>query len=162
VPENERQTARRNLYVVTDYFLISFLFYVGSALSDYTLHQFTPHSWDWPALFWFLLLLTSGTTFVFGLLTLVVPMLYLRTIGRGGKDLGDINPPTFAHTLSVASVTALSTLMWVSQLAVGPYNHLASTGWGKALFVVTRVISYLGGTPSNKGPITRNNLGKTT
>jgi len=86
----DRAKAETNLYRITDHFFLSFLFCSIAAVSDYAVHYFrlTPDQRV-------VLLLGVGTAFLFGLFTLFVPMVYIRTVGRGGKDLGDINPPAF-------------------------------------------------------------------
>jgi hypothetical protein len=96
IEESKRPKARENLVTITDYFLNSFFFYCTAAVADYFAHNFLVE-------YNILLLPVVGATFLFGTVTLLVSMLYIR------KGLGNINPPPFFLTVLVTWITATNT-----------------------------------------------------
>ena len=127
IAQEKRENARQNLSKITDYFLVSFLFYSITAMCDYMMHS-TVFIGQRPYIF-----LAVGTSFLFGLLTLFVPMIYIRTIGRGGKDWGDINPPSFDHTVAVTFFAAVSIFLCAALFIQ------SQTNWGKILYASSAV-----------------------
>jgi hypothetical protein len=61
-------------------------------------------------------------------MTLFVPMIYIRTIGRGGKDWGDINPPSFDYVVFVTFFAALNIFLCAALFIQ------AQTNWGRILY----------------------------
>ncbi len=113
----KRETARRNLVAVSNYFLISFLFYSLAGIGDYLYHHGNhPYAQFFPAdvLFRFTL-----EFFVIGTLVLVAPFVLVGSITRFGRDLGDIHPAPFDYTLSLFMVTAVTSLVaWTTPIFV--------------------------------------------
>jgi hypothetical protein len=138
VKPEKKEKARTNLYKIGDYFLVSFIFYSISAVSDYAFHHVSiiptitsDQRFD--------LLFLVGISFLFGVLMLFVPIAYVRRIGPDGERLGDIDPPPFYRTLLVTSLAEANTVMWIVEFV------LAKTIWGKILFTSSGLASYIMG-----------------
>ena len=133
VEVQKREKARENLDKITDYFLVSFLSYSVAAVSDYVYHHrifiAVAYSQRWAPIF------IIGASFVLGLFTLFVPIVYLRN-----RNLGDIDLPPFMITFYVTMFTATATVLWVIDLAI------ALTILGEALSVLSGLMVYAGAT----------------
>jgi hypothetical protein len=84
----DQEKAKRNLSIITEYFLISFILFAISAISDYVSHR-PQFAFGQEGLLRF----NAADTFALGSLALFLPILYIRVIGRSGRDFADINPP---------------------------------------------------------------------
>lgn len=92
--------ARVHLFTVYDFFLMSFACYAVAFVADYLVHLTdgylligfdTFHS---PLLYGII-----GAFCILGLLTLALPLAYIRSMSKGTTDPLNVNPPNFAHTL---------------------------------------------------------------
>jgi hypothetical protein len=140
VPEAKREKARDNLRLLSNYFFVSFGFYVICAIADYLIHnntllgdffnveRATP-----------ILILTVGTTGVFGLVLLVTPMAVARGIGQRGRGLGDISPPPIGLVLSSTVPASINIIILLYLLP-----HLNSLMYGGQLLLATNAVSWLG------------------
>lgn len=117
---------RRNLYVVNNYFLVSFVFYASAAIGDYLVNSQTDY---WLGLvnpyrhFW-LLYIIVGLCFLIGVVTLVAPILYMNPILKGDKTVDSINPAGAGYALGMCAsvlinlVITLGSIMITSHLVV--------------------------------------------
>jgi Kef-type K+ transport system membrane component KefB len=128
------EEVKKNLYKITDYFFISFLFFSIGLVCEYALHYPPLAVFDETSV----LRPAAGTCFLFGLFMLFVPMVYIRTIGRGDKDFGEVNLPPFSFALVVTYFAAGAALCCSVQFVA---TH---TVWGKILFSVSEIASIAG------------------
>jgi hypothetical protein len=137
------EKVRRNLYTINDYFLISFMFWATGGILDYLYHLriIGPLSGNW----WYNPLyndsftyLIMGVLFLVGLVTLALPMTYIRAIGKGKNDLSKIDPPDFPHTLGVFICTSFGTFFGV--LGMMNYPPLI----GRIVYAVATLLTYCG------------------
>lgn len=126
-PEKVEKT-KRNFHRITDYFFLSFLSFCVAAVSDYVFHHrflvSVAYAHAWVPFF------VLGTTSVFGLSTLLVPMIYVRMVGRGGRGLGDIDLPPVMVTFYVTFLIAIGTVLSVIDFAISQ----TIIGMGLSLF----------------------------
>lgn len=142
--ESDPEKAKDNLSTITDYFLISFLFFSVAAIADYLFHH--PAAVIGQALIQPFVSLTAEIAFVYGFLTLIVPMLYLRTIGRTKKGrpeakrkgFADLNPSPFGNTVFATVFGAVNWITWWAQLSY------IEPAWVSLRFVISGIISTIG------------------
>jgi hypothetical protein len=129
--EIQDDTAQHTLDMITDYFLVSFLSFSAGALTDYVYHHrvFIALAYDYR----FAAMLVMGASFVLGMFTLLVPMIYLRA-----RNLEDITLPPFFITFCVAFMAASATVIWVLDFA------LSKTIVGMALSLLSGILLYVG------------------
>jgi hypothetical protein len=96
--------ARKNFYRINDHFLISLLFYSAAVISEYVLHggfQGNVFYASAPLRFF------VGVCFLAGLVTLSLPVWYMRSIGTGHVDLVTIRIHSFSYTLAVLGFASI-------------------------------------------------------
>lgn len=139
IDAKKRERARRNLYVVNDYFLIAAIFFSLSACTDYGMHHpellfpFTGPNPDLAHAF----LGPVSVTFGCGILMLIAPVWAIRSIGRKGRDLGDIYPPPFRMVMGIAMVAVGNTLTWTTLFAGVVSVNI------RILCILAAVVSYI-------------------
>jgi hypothetical protein len=115
----DRNKAEDSLGAITDYFMLSFCFFSVSALSDYVLRFLLSDAVRYASLIasgmTFILLLTVGTMFVIGLVCLIVPMAYVRTVGRKGRGFSDLSPPPFRLTFLILYLSSVNAFIIVAE-----------------------------------------------
>jgi hypothetical protein len=106
-----RTIAGRKFSLLNDYFLLSFLSFAISALSDYLFHIPTFHSGE--------VLLLVGMGFFAGLVWLLTPMWYVRSVVSGVKTWATVNPPDYIYTMLICSWTSLELDLSFPRIIVG-------------------------------------------
>jgi hypothetical protein len=133
--------AKRNFYTVNDYFLVSFLFYSADIVGEYTLHT--------SRLYWIgfnpmyqmgFLRLVIMACFFGGLLTLCVPVWYLRSVQKGDRSLDQDLLPDFAFTLYVSSVTVIGLALDFEGFMATYFRWWSPAAW--ALAEVAEVVGF--------------------
>ena len=131
VDPSKEEKASKNLIRMTDYFLVSFLFYSGSAIFDYILHRLSKIDYFYAPVY-----LAVGVTFLFGTALLLYPMFILR--GKGVSILGDIDPPHFMETLGMTWLVAGNVVLSAAVITTSSSQAI------KVIFVILIVISIYG------------------
>jgi hypothetical protein len=111
---HDLERARANLVIIGDYFLASFLFCATALIADYLFHN--GGTAGFPSLIHSpTLLLIIGVFFVAGIVTLLAPIYYIRSIWKGQRDLVTSHPLEVASTLILCYITAFMLfLSWVN------------------------------------------------
>jgi hypothetical protein len=133
--KQKKQIARDNLRTLSNYFFVSFGFFIIAVVADYLLHNpgllgsFVKVDQADPVL-----VLTVGLAGFFGLLLLITPMAVVRGIGLRGKGLGDIHPPPSGLVIITSYPVAWNLLFLclvlshLNQLLLGGQVILAAAG----------------------------------
>lgn len=136
--EDEYKRAKRNFYTANDYFLISFLFYSASIIGEYLLQNAqlfiigTNPTYNDAFLRLFIAIFFLG-----GLVTLVAPIWYLRSIQTGYRALAESLLPDFQYTLYVSGVTLIGIALTISEAGRHP------EWWWLVIWVVLQVAAIL-------------------
>ena len=96
---------------------MSFMFFSVSAISDYLFHSPLYSLYNNS-----ILRLLIGGGFFAGLITLLIPMFYLRSITRGDRTWANADPPDWGYAIVIASFTGY--LTWVAVLRSSAPNLL--------------------------------------
>jgi len=139
LPSALANTARNNFATLNDHFLVSFVFFSIAASSDYLFRN--P---SWPYYQNGFLRLFIGGGFFAGLVTLITPMLCLRSIVRGTKSWVDINPPTWGWVVLIASITGVLTYQSFFQISAEKFVSEEASLLGFAWFL-TALFTMVGG-----------------
>ena len=116
----KQQIGRDNLCIINDYFLVSFVFWCITAVADYAYHcpklpiantTILNHN--------LVLLVLVGIFSLFGLFTIVHPMIYIRQIGKGANDISTIKPAPVADAIATWFLSSICALALVFMAAYG-------------------------------------------
>lgn len=111
-PAKRKKIARANLHAVTNYFLLSFLFYSIAGITDYLYHHTSnPYA---EIITKDLFFRATLECFVIGTIILVAPFAIVRNIGKFGPDIGSLRLPPFNTTIAFVLVSALSSIITLS------------------------------------------------
>jgi hypothetical protein len=130
--EDAYSRARRNFYTANDYFLISFLFYSADIIGEYLLQNRQLFVIGTNPLFNDALLRFSiAILFLGGIITLVAPIWYLRSVQTGYRVLAGKLLPDFRYTLYVSFVTIVGLASTFSGVGI----LVAHSQWWLALIL---------------------------
>lgn len=127
--------ARDNFYTINDYFLVSFLFYSAAIVFDYLIGSIPllvgkSYGPDLVLALVDLLRLLAGACFCAGVVTLALPMYYMRRVGKGDMNLATSRLHGFDYALAVFGIATFDVVIAVSSMiALAPALSIYYSSW---------------------------------
>jgi hypothetical protein len=144
-PEDLKK-ARTRLFTIYDFFLISFTCFVISFVADYLVHMEnmavviyfdTYHAWQVYGI--------VGAFFILGLLTLALPISYIRSISSGKSDPVTVDPPSFITTFSCFLLAVMNLVTALAEYGmIGYWDDSFWWGVWRISWVLILVVSAAG------------------